>query len=137
MSIPAFDFAGSAYATATLPHGLLPTPRPTLGTVVKDANDFQAKLERLGRDLSSPGMREWLSKHVEASKTGFKIGIKIGFVVVALIALKEKAVGAAVGIEALEKGLGITDKVLGLADDVKTFAHQLVQEFASKMTCSM
>src|SRR2546423_14530419 len=54
--------------------------------------------------------------------------LKVGTVVVALIALKEKAVGGAVGIEALDKGLGITDNVLGLADDVKTFAHQLVEE---------
>src|SRR5438445_13869612 len=72
-----FDFAGPVYAAVTLPHGLLPASRPTVGTIAKDASDFQGKLERVARDLSSPGMRERLSKHVEASKTGLKIGVKL------------------------------------------------------------
>jgi hypothetical protein len=125
-----FDFSGKAYAAITLPHGLLPstTARPSLATIAKDMSDFQAKLSHFERDLSSPGMREWLSKHVEASKTGFKIGLKLGGIAFAIAVLKEKAVAAGFGIEVADKAFSASNSLMGLVDDVKTFARQLGEE---------
>ena len=124
-----FDFAGKAYAAVTLPHGLLPaTTRPSLATIAKDMSEFQAKLSHFERDLASPGMREWLSKHVEASKTGLKIGLKLGGIAFAIAVLKEKAVAAGFGIEVAEKAFSASNSLMGLVDDVKTFARQLNEE---------
>ena len=129
-----FDFAGAAYAAIHLPHGLLAgaTPtRPTFATVAKDLTDFEGKMRRLEHDLASPGMREWLSKHVEATKTGLSIGWKLAAVALTIALFKEKGAALLLSTDGMLKLVSGGDKMFGLVGDCKTFARQLGEEHAA------
>jgi len=129
-----FDFAGAAYAAVHLPHGLLTgaTPtRPTFATVAKDLTDLEGKMHRLEHDLASPGMREWLCKHVEATKTGLSIGWKLAAVALTVALFKEKGAALLLSTDGMLKIVSGSDKMFGLVGDCKTFARQLGEEHAA------
>ena len=126
-----FDFAGAAYAMPVLPHGILSggtSSRPTAADVLRDATALQTKLTKLGHDLQSPGMREWASKHWEATKTGTALGAKIAAVTFAILLLREKGAAALATIEGMSRATSAGSQILSLLGDFKTFAHQLGEE---------